>query len=98
MNRESLIEEIETDWIGPDDLVTMLADMSLIAYRSLAHPPSGDDLNRMIYIAGTIRTRSRRPRVVLRKLIEHASAIPRRKGTYRPGPQVRRAAGLADPR
>jgi hypothetical protein len=94
MDRDSVRAELDV-WSNevPPEEITMLTDMTLIAYRSLAHPPSGADASRMVYIGGVFRTRSSKPRTVLRKMIKTLGG----RG-YRPGELVRRAAGLATPK
>jgi hypothetical protein len=102
MNYESLYGEVTEQWGGPLEvmaserfgLADLLARVSLIAWNSLAHPPSGEEMVALIAAAGRAGTRSTKPRTVLRKLIEHAE----REHGWVATPEVMKAAGKQLPK
>jgi hypothetical protein len=94
MKESELREEVLAQWNYdvPDrqfETMVLLARMSMIAWDALAGPPRGDDIGYLQEAAELVGTRSRRPRTVLRKLIEYAE----QKYGWRPTPTVLRAAG-----
>lgn len=101
MDYEGLIDEITEQWGGrfqtnEDGLFPLadtLAEVSLIAWQSLAHPPN-DDQQVTLGAAGQMAgTRAKAPRTVLRKVIEFAE----QKHGWVPTESVLRAAGRKVP-
>jgi hypothetical protein len=101
MDYQGVLDEVTKQWGGPQatalgdrfGIADALAMVSMIAWRELASTPSAEEMTIVAAAAETVKTRSRKPRTVLRKLIEYSQ----RKYGWAPTPSVLTAAGMKVP-
>lgn len=101
VDKESLLDEITEQWGGRSRaalynhyaVADTLAEVALIAWQSLASPPTDDQLVTLGAAGHLAGTRSKQPRTVLRKVIEYAE----RYHGWAPTESVLRAAGRKVP-
>ncbi len=82
MDYEGVLDEVTAQWGGRHQVALTditrfgvadaLATVSMIAWRELASTPTADEMVTLVAAGSVVGTRSKKPRTVLRKLIEHA--------------------------